>query len=176
MANIEELTSAPAALDVSKMSKAQKLAALLIILGPESAAQILKTLDGKELDTVSAEMAKLPVITQEVRNEILMEMSEVALTAGTALRGGVEFTQTALEKAVGSSKASDIINRVSQKPLSNAVQRLSELEVRHLFSVLKDEHPQAIALATSYLSPAKASEFLNYLTPERRDQVIERLA
>ena len=176
MANIEELTSGPVALDVSKMSKVQKLAALLIILGPESAAQILKTLDGKELETVSAEMAKLPVITQEVRNQVLMEMSEVALTAGTALRGGVEFTQTALEKAVGSSKASDIINRVSQRPLSNSVQRLSELDVRHLYSVLKDENAQVIALTTSYLNPAKASEFMNLLKPELRDQVVERLA
>lgn len=158
------------------MTKVQKLAALLIILGPESAAQILKTLDARELESVSAEMARLPIITQEVRNDILREMSEVALTASTALRGGVQFTQTALEKAVGSTKASDILDRVSQKPASEAVQNISELEVRHLFSVLKDEHPQVIALVTSYLNPVKGSELLNYLRAELRDQVVERLA
>ena len=57
------LLSVPAAAEV------QKLAALMIILGPESAAQILRTLETRELEIVSAEMAKLPVITQEVRNE-----------------------------------------------------------------------------------------------------------
>jgi flagellar motor switch protein FliG len=176
MASIDELTSAPATLDVSKMSKAQKLAALLIILGPESAAQILKTLDSKELESVSAEMARLPMITQEVRNQILREMSEVAVTASTALRGGVQFTQTALEKAVGSTKASDILSRVSQRPVTAAVQNISDMEVRNLYSALKEEHPQVIALVSSYLNPAKGSELLNYLRPELRDQVIERLA
>jgi flagellar motor switch protein FliG len=176
MASIEELTGSSSSLDVSKMSKVQKLAALLIILGPESAAQILKTLDSRELETVSAEMARLPMITQEVRNEILKEMSEVALTAGTALRGGVQFTQTALEKAVGSTKATDILSRVSQRPVTAAVQNVTEMEVRNLYSALKDEHPQVIALVTSYLNPTKGSELLNFLRPELRDQVIERLA
>src|SRR5438045_8769923 len=98
MANIEELTSAPVALDVSKMSQVQKLAALLIILGPESAAQILKSLSAQDLDVVSSEMAKLPVITQELRVDIMREMSEVAMAWTTSLRGGVEYTQTDLEK------------------------------------------------------------------------------
>src|SRR4029078_5877034 len=71
---------------------------------------------------------------------------------------------------------SDIISRVSQKPSLQAVQRLSDLEARHLFSVLKDEQPQAIALVISSLTPAKASELMNYLRPDLRDQLVERIA
>src|SRR5689334_4374939 len=127
--------------DLSKMTKAQKLAALLIILGPESAAQILKSLEPQDLDLVSAEMTKLPAITQELRMQILREMSEVAMAATTTLRGGVEFTQTALEKAVGSNKANDIINRVSPNRGSSAsLHRLLEMEPRHIFNLIKDEH------------------------------------
>ncbi|HEY0455450.1 MAG TPA: flagellar motor switch protein FliG [Verrucomicrobiae bacterium] len=176
MASIAELTSAPPKLDVSKMSKVQKLAALLIILGPESAAQILRTLESRELETVSAEMANLPVITQEVRSDILREMSEVALTAGTSLRGGVGFAQTALEKAVGSSKATAIMNRVSTTTGNGPAHRLADQEVRPVFNAIKEEHPQTIALVTSFFTPAKASELLGFLKPELRDQAVERLA
>ena len=176
MLTLNDLTASPAP-DISQMSRVQKLAALLIVLGPESAAQILKTLDPRELETVSAEMTRLPVITQEMRAGILQEMSEVALAAGTSLRGGIEFTQTALEKAVGFSKASDILNRVSpSRPLSSSVQLLTELEPRQLFSLLKEEHVQTITLIASYLRPQKASELLNLLPPEVRGQAIERLA
>src|SRR5947209_4366997 len=112
MSSIAELTD-PSTPDISKMTNVQKLAALLIILGPESAAQILKSLSAADLDVVSTEMAKLPVITQELRVQILREMAAVAQAASTNLRGGAEYAQTALEKAVGAYKATDIMNRIS---------------------------------------------------------------
>ena len=176
MASIAELTGPPT-LDIHTMTRVQKLAALLIILGPESAAQILKSLSPQDLEMVSVEMAKIPIITQELRAEILREMSAVAMAASTAVRGGVEFAQNALEKAVGAGKASDILNRVSpNQGASGAVESLTEMEVRHVFNLIKDEHVQTIALVTSYLKAEKASEFLALLRPELRDQVIERLA
>jgi flagellar motor switch protein FliG len=177
MATLEDLTALPGALDIEKLSKVQKLAALLIILGPDTAGQILRTLDPCEMEAVSAEMTRLPMITQELRAAILSEMSEVALTAGTAIRGGVEFAQTALEKAVGTTKASDILSRVSRPaPPSSALQHLVEMEPRHLANLLKEEQPQTIALITSYLKPEKASEFFGLLRAELRDLVIERVA
>jgi len=177
MPSLAELTTPAAAPDIAKMTKTQKLAALLIILGPESAAQILKSLSPQDLETVSGEMAKLPVITQDLRAEILREMSEVAMEATTSLRGGVEYTQAALEKAVGAYQATDIISRVSPERGSSAsVKRLQEMEPRHLSNLLKDEHIQTITLVTSYLRPERASDLLALLRPEQRDQVIERLA
>lgn len=133
---------APPPLEVASMSKIQKLAALLVILGPDTAPQILKSLSVPDLELVSAEMARLPMITQEARLEILREMSQVALNAGTGVRGGVEFTQTALEKALG-NKAGAILNRISpQRHSSEATRMLGELEPRHLFNSIKDEHPK----------------------------------
>lgn len=177
MTSIAELTAPTTSLDVSKMTKVQKLAALMIILGPESASQIMKSLGPQDLEAVSAEMARLPMIPQEARAAILREMSTVAMAAGTSVQGGVSFTQIALEKAVGAYKANDILNRVSPPPASSAaVQRLGNMESRHLFNLIKDEHTQTIALLTSYLKPDKASELLSQLRQEIRDQVIERLA
>jgi flagellar motor switch protein FliG len=163
--------------DVGQMTKLQKLAALLIILGPESASQILRTLQSQELEAVSAEMARLPIITQEMRAAVLTEMSEVALAACTAVPGGVQFTHAALEKAVGGPKANDILDRVSrQRGVSLAVQRVIDMDPRHLFNLLRDERTQTIALIVSYLKPDKASEVLALLRPELRDRVIERIA
>lgn len=163
-------------LDMSRLTKIQKLAALLIILGAESAAQILKALPTAELEAVSAEMARMPAITQDLRAQVLREMSALAVTAGSASRGGMEFTQSALELAVGSNKASDILSRVSPNANSPAAQRIAEIETRSLFNLVKDEHVQTIALVTSYLRPEKASELLCFMRPELRDQVVERLA
>src|SRR3954469_13869156 len=99
--------------EVSRMTKFQKLAALLVILGPESAASVLKKMDEDELDAVTTEMTKTSMISAEMQTEILREFTEVAVQASTSLRGGVEFTQTSLEKAVGVFKASNILGRVA---------------------------------------------------------------
>ena len=83
------------------MTKVQKLAALLIVIGPEAASQVMKNLDEHELDTVAGEMAKMPMIPQELQRDILKEFTGVAVEASTCILGGVGYTQNALEKSVG---------------------------------------------------------------------------
>src|SRR5215831_2744692 len=92
--------------EFDNMSKVQKLAALLVVLGPESAAQVLKTLDEPEIESITTEMAKLVLVSPELQTDVLREFTEVALQASTSVRGGVDMTQNALEKALGAFKAS----------------------------------------------------------------------
>jgi len=165
------------ALDISKMTKVQKLAALLIILGPEGAAQILRIFDEHELELITVEMTKITLITQDLQQEILQEFSEVALNAGTGILGGVNFARSVLEKSVGSFRASDIIGRVAPAPAPvAAMKQIIEMDTRQLCNLLKQEQPQTIALFLSYLSPEKSSQLLMLLRPDLRDQVVERLA
>jgi flagellar motor switch protein FliG len=165
------------AVEINKMSKLQKLAALFIMLGPDSASQLMKTLDEHDLETVSLEMSKLTSISQEMQYEILREFSEVAVLAGTAILGGVGFTRMALEKSVGVYRASDIIGRIAPAPAPiAAMKQIIDMDARQLCNLLKQEQPQTIALISSYLTPEKSSQLLLLLRPEVRDQVIERLA
>lgn len=163
--------------EFAKMTKVQKLAALLVILGPDSASQFLRHLDEHELESVSAEMAKLGLIPRELQQDILREFSEVAIEASTGIRGGVDLTKSALEKSVGLFRASNIIGRVAptRTPVA-AMQQIVEMEPRQLHNLIKSEQPQTIALVVSYLVPEKASQLLTTLRSELRDQVIERLA
>ena len=100
-------------LECSSMTKLQKLAALCVILGADSASELLKNLDEDELETVSAEMARLTFISQEMQAEILREFTDVAVAASAAVLGGPGYAKKALEKSVGPSRASDIIRRVA---------------------------------------------------------------
>ncbi len=166
-----------AAQQISKMTRHQKLAALLVVLGPESAAQILKNLEEHEVEQVSTEMARLTLVTQEMRQEILREFSEMAVQAGTAALGGAAYTKSVLEKSVGLFRASDIIGRVSPARVPvGSMRQIVEMDLRQLFNLLKEEQPQTVALVASYLSPEKTSQLLTFFTDSARDQIIERLA
>jgi len=163
--------------EIGRMTKIQKLAALLIVLGHDSAAGILRNLDETELEAVTGEMAKLPMVSQELQTDILREFTEVAVQASTSLRGGLAFAQSSLEKAVGPFKASSVIGRVApqQAPVP-AMQQIVDLEARQIFNLIKTEQSQTIALICSYLPRDKASELIGLLRQETRDQVLEKLA
>jgi flagellar motor switch protein FliG len=159
------------------LTRTQKLAALLVMLGPESAAVILKQFAPREIETVSRDMALFNLISREQQQEILEEFSEVAVAASTSVSAGLEVTRNTLERAVGSFKASDILGRVlpTRAPMG-AMQAIADMDARSIFNLLRDEPPQMIAFVISYLSPEKAAQVFNQLRAEQRDQIIERLA
>lgn len=159
------------------LTKIQKLAALLVMLGSESAAIILKQFAPREIEAISREMARFNLITREQQLEILQDFSEVAVAASTSVSAGVEVTRNMLEKALGSFKASDVLGRVvSVRAPIGAMQAIADMDPRHIFNLVRDEQAQAITFVISHLSPEKAAQVLNLLRPEQRNQVIERLA
>jgi flagellar motor switch protein FliG len=158
-------------------SRVQKLAAFLVILGPEAAAQVLRGFDAREVEDISAEMAKFPMISPELQEEILHDFSQVAVQAGTCIRGGVDVTRATLEKAIGVFKATEILSRVAPShPSVDCVLAIDEMEPRQIYNLTRQEQPQTIALMLSYISPAKAAEALTFFAPEQRDKILERVA
>jgi flagellar motor switch protein FliG len=165
------------ALDVTKLTRSQKLAALLIVLGPDSAVEMLRGLGESEVAAVTTAMAGLPVIDQRLQREILREFSDLAVTATTGVRGGVEFAQSTLEKALGASQARNFMGRISPGGTAGSViYELVEKDAKQLFNALKSERPQAIALVASFLDRKKASELLAMFSHETRAEIVERLA
>ncbi len=149
----------------------------MIMLGQEGAAQVLKNLDEQEIEAVCTEMPKLTMLSHEIQNEILKEFTGVAIQAATSLLGGIEYTQSSLEKAVGLFRASNIISRTSptRAPVS-AMKQIADLDARQIYNLIKMEQPQTITLVVSYLPADKAAQLLTMLRTELRQDVIERLA
>lgn len=157
--------------------KIQKLAAFLMMLTPENAAQILKGLDDELVEQVAGEMSGLTNVPQEMQLAVLEEFSPVAQEAATAVRGGVERTQHVLERSVGIFRASEIMSRVSPtRAAVAATEQIAEMDPSKIYHLLKHEQPQTIAMFLSYLSPERAAKVLSLLRPEQRNEVVERLA
>lgn len=163
--------------DFTQFSQPQKLAGLLLILDPENASQIMKQLEERDLEAVSTEMTKFRTISRELQAFILSEFSGVAVDAVSAVSVKMDSVQQLLEKSVGAFRASNIMGRVqpTRTPVS-AMQRMLEMDARHIFNQLRYERPQTIAMVASYLTPEKCSQLLSLMPPEQRDLVVERLA
>jgi flagellar motor switch protein FliG len=159
------------------MNKIQKLAAFLIVVGPEGAAQVLRGLSSEHVEQVVTEMARQPFIDPATQQALVHEFGNLAATATDLKLGGLEIAQRALEQALGPAKAAEILAHLKHGgPSTAAMDELAELDPRIIVNVLRREQPQTIALMVSQLPPEKAATVLLALPAAARAQVIERLA
>ena len=163
-------------IDFNKLNRQQKLAIFLVVIGPEAAANILKQFDDPEIETLCREISALSIIPETVQRQALEEFAGVvAQSAGSAL-GGLAYAQRTLEIAKGDYKASAIIGRVGPVGTSDdVIKDISEMEGRQIFNLIKHEQPQTISFVLSYLDSTKSAEVFALLSPELREEVIERL-
>lgn len=163
--------------EISKLNKFQKLAVLFVIIGPDSAAQVLKSFDPHEVEIICSEMGKFNMISVELQNAILKEFSGVAIEASTSIRGGLDLAKSVLEKTLGLFKASEIISRVAPaRTHVAAMQGIVDMDARQIYNLIRHEQPQTVALVLSYVGPEKAAEALGFFHPESRDKILERIA
>lgn len=164
-------------IDKLNLNASQKLAAFLVIMGEDAAAEIVKNFDDNERELVCAEMANLPLLDSQQQGEVLQEFTEMAVEARSGVSGSVDFTRSVLEKSVGLFKAAEIIGRVGTARTSVAsMQQIIDLDSTSITNLLKEEDAQTIALVLSYLSAAKGSEVLMGLPERQREIVVEKLA
>lgn len=175
----EAPASTPAAsLDYAKLSRIQKLAIFLIVVGPEAAAEVLKQFDDAEIEMLCREMGQFTLVPDAIRQKTMEEFTPVVGESVIATLGGMDYARQTLEKARGDYKANTILGRVGVAPGGTGIeiiQDIAEMEGRQIFNLIKNEQPQTISFVLSYLDGAKSAEIFSLLSPELREEVIERL-
>lgn len=162
--------------DFNKLNKQQKLAIFLIVIGPEAAAEVMRHFDDAEIELICREMSQYSMISDTTRVRALEEFSPIVGESIASTLGGLDYARKTLEIARGDYKAGSIMGRLG--PAGTAVEvikDISEMEGRQIYNLIKNEQPQTISFVLSYLEGAKAAEIFALLSPDLREEVVERL-
>jgi flagellar motor switch protein FliG len=162
--------------DFTKLSRQQKLAIFLIVVGPEAAAEVLRYFDDAEIELICREMSQYTMVSDVTRRRALEEFTPLVGESIASTLGGLDYARRTLEIARGDYKAGTIIGRLG--PAGTAVEvikDISEMEGRQIYNLIKNEQPQTISFVLSYLEGAKAAEIFALLSPDLREEVVERL-
>lgn len=163
------------ALDYSKLTKVQKIAALLITIGPDNAGKMVKSFENAELELICREIAEMPVLESSVQSAVVREFAGVVINGVAASLGGVAFAQLMLGHAKGEFAAASILNRCAPTDRSEAGDEIRQMEGAQLLNLMKTEQPQTVAFILSCMDAKKAAELVTMLPPEVREEVVERL-
>lgn len=151
-------------IDIARMSQCQKVAALLIILGPQTATEILKNIPDEDLiEQITLEVANLNKVAPETLDVILEEFHSIFQASSYLSHGGMDYAKTLLEQAYGTDKAGGILDKLVTILNSTPFQFFNEADPEQLATSLQNENPQLIALVLAYLKPDKSALVLNNL-------------
>jgi flagellar motor switch protein FliG len=147
------------ALTTTSMTGVRKAAIMLVQFGKEQSAQILANMSEKEVELISAELARLGKLEPTVVDDVMDEFYAMATTR-YAGAGGMDYARELLEASMH-----DI-------PFNF----LSHADPRQLLSYVQYEHPQTIALILAHIPSALASSILAGLSLEVQTEVAHRIA
>ncbi|MGI6669480.1 MAG: flagellar motor switch protein FliG [Acetivibrionales bacterium] len=154
----------------------EKAAMLLIALGPERSAEIFKHLKEEEIEQLTLEIANIRTVTPEEKEKVLEEFYQICLAQQYIAEGGIGYAKEILEKAMGTQKALDIINKLTVSLQVRPFEFVRKADPSQLLNFIQKEHPQTIALILAYLKPQQASAVLAALPQEKQADVARRIA
>jgi flagellar motor switch protein FliG len=158
-----------------KLTGRQKVAALLIALGPTLSSQLLKLFSDERLEIAIAEVFRLERLDIETKVSVLEEAFQETMAEEYLASGGVEYAREILQRALGPQKTSEILDRVTGKR-TNPFDFVREIDPSQVMSFLQGEHPQTIALVVAHLPASAAAQVLSHLEPDLQGEVASRIA
>src|SRR3954468_166254 len=158
------------------MTGRQKAAVLVLQLGRTESAKVLGELSEAELEDLSAEIARMGSIRNEVAAAVLGEFAGMLAAGGATTRGGLELARDLLLATVGAERATEMLDRLSQTFVELPFAFMQNLDARQIVSFLSDEHPQTIALVLAHLPAGPAAAVLAGLGRELQADVAHRIA
>lgn len=158
------------------MDGASRAAILLLTLGEQGAAQVLQHMGPKEVQRLGSAMATTKNISQRQVNEVLREFLELA-GQHTALGIDSEtYVRSVLVTALGEDRANGLMERILVGGSSHGLDTLKWMEPRAVAEMIRNEHPQIMAIVLSYLDSDHAAAILAQLPAQARADVVLRIA
>ncbi len=158
------------------LSATERSALLLLAVGQDRAASVLKNMGPKEVQIVGSAMATLGPISSEMVDIVFEEfIMEIKNETGLGLDSDA-YIRDMLTNALGSDKAGNIIDRILMGANSKGIEQLKWMDTRSIADLIRVEHPQIIAIILSLLDADQSAEVLTLLPENLRTDIIMRIA
>ncbi len=158
------------------LSGVQKAAVLLMAMGSDNAAAVLKHLNPKEVQVLGGAMASLQNVNRQSMTIVMDEfIGEVSNQTGMGI-GADEYIRDMMVNALGEDKAKNMMDRILLGGGTKGLESLKWMDARSVAEVIRLEHPQIIAIVLSYLDPDHAAEVVKMLPERTRADIMMRVA
>jgi flagellar motor switch protein FliG len=154
----------------------EKSAVVMLSIGEEAAAEVMKHMTQLEINLLSMAMARISSVSKAEVTSVYQEFIDTMLQETSIGIGAEAYVHGVLERALGTDKAERLAARLTQGDYFAGIEAVQLQDPRVLAEMIKNEHPQIVAMIFAYMEPEQADALIQYLPPELVEQVIPRLA
>ncbi|MBY0577281.1 MAG: flagellar motor switch protein FliG [Gallionellaceae bacterium] len=154
----------------------EKSAIFLMTLGESEAAEVLKYLEPKEVQKISAAMMTLKNLSREEIADIFNEFIVSASSKTSIGMDSNDYIRGMLTKALGDDKAAGLLDRIMHNSDTSGIESLKWMDAGAVAEMIGNEHPQIIATILVHLAPDQAADVLKMLTERTRNDVLLRIS
>lgn len=162
-------------MSASELTGRRKAATVLLALGPERSAEVLRHLSQSEVEDLILEVLKIGTLGEDQTSQVFEEFYQIAVAQDYLAVGGTDYARELLVKALGEDRAREILARLSERVRPRPFSFLRQTEPAQLATFLQEEKPQTIALVLGHLPPPLAATVLKTLPVELSSEVALRL-
>ena len=160
-----------------KSGDVKMAATLFVLMGEETAAEVLRYLNEAEIEAISREISTVGPIAAEDAEKSAEELYQLLVANRFVSEGGVEYAKKVILRTLGAGPARRIMDRLTQSySRSNAFDAIDRLNPMQLSQFIQNEHPQTIALILAHLTTASSAELLESLPEDIQADVAVRMA
>ena len=153
----------------------EKAALLLMTLGPDAAAGVLRQLGPREVQKLTMKMASMTPQSRETVEPVLIEVNE-HFGKGTMIQSDDDQLREMLTKALGDDRANQLLSRMMSGSETAGIESLKWMDAATAADLIKNEHPQIIATILVHLEYDQAGEILKHFNDRLRNDVVLRIA
>jgi flagellar motor switch protein FliG len=154
----------------------QRAAILLLSLGEQDAANVLKQLDAKEVQKLGIAMAELREVSREQMTAVLDKFIGLADSKANIAGGSPDYVRRVLTQAVGKQKTDMLLDRVASGQTGQGIEALKWMEAKAVAQIISGEHPQIAAIVLAHLEAEQSAAIMPLLSEELRTEVLLRIA
>lgn len=166
----------PEVVRVDHLSGARKAAVLLLSVNADEAAAILRYMNRSQVEAITVEIAKMKRVDAQIQDAVLSEFNQLAEANRQISEGGAELAEELLARAFDDERADDIMRRLRGFLQKRPFETLRKVDAVQVLGLVRDEHPQTIAVVLSHLDPAVAAAVLANLPIAIQGDVARRIA
>lgn len=153
----------------------ERAAILLLGLGEENAAEVIRYLEPRQVQKVGETMSTIANLSQSKIDDVLDEFLAEAKNQTSFGVDSEEYVKSVLTKALGDIRAKPIIERIIVSEQEGGLNQLKWLEGKTVAEVIRNEHPQVMATILTYLDSEQAAEVIKHLPNEKRVDILMRM-
>ena len=160
----------------TNLTGVQRAAIVLLSLGEQQAAEVLKHMGAREVQKLGVAMTSIGGVSREAVSRVFDEFVEVLAQPSGLGSGADDYVRAVLTQALGEERASSLIDRILLGRNTTGLDTLKWMDPRAIAELVRNEHPQIIAIVMAHLDGDQAAEVLKCLPERGRVDVMLRLA